>query len=66
MPISASTAFDNMGLPYNISPIITPDGLFNEDLYKAYSPLYMSTTLQLAYVTQFAVITAVVVHTFRK
>ena len=53
-------------MPYNISAVITPDGLFDENLYKAYSPLYMSATLQLAYGTQFAVITAVVVHTFRE
>ncbi|KAM5532784.1 hypothetical protein V8D89_013581 [Ganoderma adspersum] len=63
-PISASTSFDNTGMPYNISAVITPDGLFDETLYKAYSPLFMSATLQLAYGTQFAVITAVVVHTF--
>ncbi len=65
-PISASTSFDNTGMPYNISAVITPDGIFDETLYKAYSPLFMSATLQLAYGTQFAVITAVVVHTFRK
>ena len=53
-------------MPYNISAVITPDGLFDESLYHAYSPLFMSATLQLAYGTQFAVITAVVVHTFRK
>ncbi|TFK93530.1 OPT oligopeptide transporter [Polyporus arcularius HHB13444] len=62
-PISSSGAFDNLGLPYNISAIITPDGLFDEAKYKAYSPLYLSATLQLAYGTQFAVITAVIVHT---
>ena len=55
-----------MGLPYNISAIITPDGLFDEVKYKAYSPLFLSATLQLAYGTQFAVITAVIVHTFRE
>lgn len=65
-PISSAGAFDNMGFPYNISAIITPDGLFDEAKYKAYSPLYLSATLQLAYGTQFAVITAVIVHTFRE
>ena len=53
-------------MPDNISAVITPDGLFDETLYKAYSLPFMSATLQLAYGIQFAVITTVVVHTFRK
>ena len=65
-PISSAGAFDNLGLPYNISAVITPEGLFDEEMYRAYSPLFMSATLMLAYGTQFAVITAVVVHTFCK
>lgn len=65
-PISAANAFDNLGMPYNISAVITPDGLFDEEKYRAYSPLFMSATLMLAYGTQFAVITAVIVHTFRE
>ena len=64
-PISSSGAFDNLGLPYNISAVVTPDGLFDEEAYRAYSPMFMSATLMLAYGTQFAVITAVIVHTFR-
>ncbi|KAI0762717.1 OPT oligopeptide transporter [Fomes fomentarius] len=63
-PISSAGAFDRTGAPYDISAVITPDGFFDEEKYKAYSPLYMSATLMLAYGTQFAVITAVVVHTF--
>ena len=62
-PISSAGAFDNLGMPYNISAVITPDGLFDEEKYRAYSPLFMSATLMLAYGTQFAVITAVIVHT---
>ncbi|KAI0757331.1 OPT oligopeptide transporter [Daedaleopsis nitida] len=63
-PISSAGAFDNTGAPYNISAVITPEGLFDAEKYKAYSPLYMSVTLMLAYGTQFAVITAIIVHTF--
>ncbi|OSD05888.1 OPT oligopeptide transporter [Trametes coccinea BRFM310] len=64
MPISVSSAFDRFGMPYNITAVLDDSGLFNEDAYKAYSPLFMPVNLQLAYATQFALITAVVVHTF--
>ncbi|KAI0662504.1 OPT oligopeptide transporter [Cubamyces menziesii] len=64
MPISTSTAFDNTGMPYDITAVVDENGLFSEEKYRAYSPLYMPVNLQLAYGTQFALITAVVVHTF--
>ena len=66
LPISSAGAFDNTGAPYDISRVVTPEGFFDEEKYRAYSPLYMSATLMLAYGTQLAVITAVIVHTFRK
>ena len=66
MPISTSTAFDNTGMPYDITAVVDENGLFSEEKYRAYSPLYMPVNLQLAYGTQFALITAVVVHTFRE
>lgn len=65
-PISTSSAFDNMGMPYDITAVVDENGFFDVEKYKAYSPLFMPVNLQLAYGTQFAMITAVVVHTFRK
>ncbi|KAI0374504.1 OPT oligopeptide transporter [Pilatotrama ljubarskyi] len=64
MPISTSVAFDRTGMPYDITAVVDDNGFFDAEKYKAYSPLFMPTTLQLAYGTQFAMITAVVVHTF--
>ncbi|OBZ80073.1 Glutathione transporter 1 [Grifola frondosa] len=63
MPVSSAGAYDNTQLSYNISAVIT-DGVFDDEKYKAYSPIYLSTTFLLAYGTQFAALTAVVVHTF--
>ncbi|EIW64935.1 OPT oligopeptide transporter [Trametes versicolor FP-101664 SS1] len=63
-PISTSSAFDNMGMPYDITAVVDENGFFDVEKYKAYSPLFMPVNLQLAYGTQFAMITAVVVHTF--
>lgn len=58
-------AFDNTGAPYQVSAILT-DGVFNETLYAAYSPLYLPSTFILSYGAQFASLTAILVHVFRK
>ncbi|KAF9817514.1 hypothetical protein IEO21_03365 [Rhodonia placenta] len=63
MPISSPGSYDNTGAQYNISNIIT-NGQFDEEKYKAYSPLFLPATFAIAYGVQFAAITAVVVHTF--
>ncbi len=55
-----------MGMPYDITAVVDENGFFDVEKYKVYSPLFMPVNLQLAYGTQFAMITAVVVHTFRK
>lgn len=65
-PISTSGAYDNTGMPYNISAVLDDQGLFDVEKYKSYSPLFMPVTLQLAYGVQFAMITAIAVHTYRK
>lgn len=65
MPISSPGSYDNTGAQYNISNIIT-NGQFDEEKYKAYSPLFLPATFAIAYGVQFAAITAVVVHTFRE
>ncbi|TFY71142.1 hypothetical protein EVG20_g1878 [Dentipellis fragilis] len=63
MPISTPQSFDNTGMPYNVTNIIT-DGVFDQEKYKQYSPMYLSITFAVTYGTVFASYTAVVVHTF--
>ncbi|KAF8898456.1 OPT oligopeptide transporter [Infundibulicybe gibba] len=62
-PMSAYTSWDNTASPYSPTAIIT-NGVFDVEKYKAYSPLYMSVTLILAYGISFASFAAVFVHTF--
>ncbi|EJT97990.1 OPT oligopeptide transporter [Dacryopinax primogenitus] len=62
LPISSVYAFDNTGSTY-IPEAITVNGVFNETMYEAYSPRYMSVTFALDYGLSFALITAVIVHT---
>ncbi|PFH50769.1 hypothetical protein AMATHDRAFT_3624 [Amanita thiersii Skay4041] len=63
-PVSAFTSWDNTGQPYDASKIIGTDGLFNQQAYSEYSPLFMSITLVLAYAVAFAAFSSVFVHTF--
>lgn len=63
--MSADIAFDNTGLEYNPLAIIQ-NGTFNEQLYQAYSPVFIPITFALAYGLSFASMTAVLVHTFRE
>ena len=65
LPISTYYAFDNFGMPYNASLVMT-DGLFDVEKYRAYSPLFVSATLAIEYGLAFACFSAVMMHTFRK
>lgn len=65
MPISATIPFDNTGLPYDVSLIIT-NGTFDQAKYEAYSPLFLTTTNSLTYAVTFAIFPAACVHTFRE
>ncbi|KAF4623976.1 hypothetical protein D9613_001694 [Agrocybe pediades] len=62
-PISAPINFDNQGSIYAAANILT-DGVFDQEKYSAYSPVFLPTTLALAYGIAFAAFTAVFVHTF--
>jgi hypothetical protein len=62
-PISTYRAFDNTGLRYDPTAIVT-DSLFDVEKYRAYSPVYISATLCVAYAVSFAAFPAVFVHTF--
>jgi OPT family small oligopeptide transporter len=69
MPISSRGSFDNTGAAYNVSAIINADASLNLAAYKAYSPVFLSTTFAIAYGLSFASITATLTHTllyFRK
>ncbi|KAK2462009.1 hypothetical protein APHAL10511_006472 [Amanita phalloides] len=63
-PLSGYTTFNNIGAPYNASAIISPNGVFSEQAYTRYSPLFMPLTLVIAYGLSFAAFTSVLVHTF--
>jgi hypothetical protein len=61
--MSSHQAFSNTGLPYDPTAIIT-NGQFDAEKYRAYSPLFISTTAQISYAMSFAGFTAIIVHTF--
>ena len=46
-----------------MSKILTPEATLDEVAYKAYSPLYMSTTFGFSYALSFGGLTAVLSHT---
>ncbi|KAI0041118.1 OPT oligopeptide transporter [Auriscalpium vulgare] len=63
LPLSAPLGFDNTGLPYDPSAVVT-DGRFDQAKYARYSPMYLPMTFAITYGTCFATYTAVIVHTF--
>ncbi|KAG9026338.1 hypothetical protein FRB95_008983 [Tulasnella sp. JGI-2019a] len=63
LPMSSSMSFDNLGHTYNASRVVV-DGTFQPDLYKAYSPLYISITFAISYGLSFGTLTATIVHTW--
>ncbi|KDQ58270.1 hypothetical protein JAAARDRAFT_57989 [Jaapia argillacea MUCL 33604] len=64
MPISSRGSYDNTGATYNVSRILNPDATLNLAQYKAYSPLFLSTTFAISYGLSFASITATLMHAF--
>jgi hypothetical protein len=62
MPISGYTAFDNKGLPYDAHAIFT-NGSFDVEKYKAYSPLFLSTTFTMSIGASCALFTTLIIHT---
>ncbi|KAL8725877.1 MAG: hypothetical protein Q9166_007074 [cf. Caloplaca sp. 2 TL-2023] len=63
LPILSSSVFDNAGKPYDVNRILTPDYLFDQRRYEAYSKVYLPITYALAYGVQFAGLSALVTHT---
>lgn len=64
LPISDSSTYDNTGSPYNVTRVITKDFTLSEEAYKAYSPLFLSTTFALTYGLSFAAIASLIVYTY--
>jgi OPT family small oligopeptide transporter len=64
LPMSDSNTYDNMGLPYNTSRILTPEFTLNEEAFKEYSPLFISTTFAMSYGLSFAAISSLIVYTY--
>ncbi|KAK8020304.1 small oligopeptide transporter [Apiospora arundinis] len=64
LPMSDASTYDNTGAPYNTTRILTKDFVLDEEAYKAYSPLFISTTFAIAYGLSFAAITSLIVYTF--
>lgn len=62
MVVQSSSAFDNTGAVYDVSKILTEDLVFDEQKYREYSPLYLSTQFAIAYGLSFAAVAAVIVH----
>ncbi|RCK59579.1 Sexual differentiation process protein isp4 [Candida viswanathii] len=64
LPISSSGSYDRFQQSYNVSRIINSETLtFNEQAYKEYSPLFLSTTFAISYGLSFASILATITHT---
>lgn len=63
MPILSSAVFDNTGKPYDVTKVLTPNFLFDQEAYEKYSPVYLPITYVLSYAVQFASLSALVTHT---
>ncbi|KFZ08867.1 hypothetical protein V502_09095 [Pseudogymnoascus sp. VKM F-4520 (FW-2644)] len=63
LPMSSTDIFDNSGKTYNVSRVVI-DGVFDPELYKTYSPPFLTTTYAIAYGLSFAVLTASPVYVF--
>ena len=64
IPINTNIVFDNTGTRYQVLKIVDENGLFDEDAYKAYSPLYLSAGNAFLYGMFFAVYTSTITHTY--
>lgn len=62
LPISSTHSFDNTGQSYDVTRIINDDAAFDLEKYKAYSPLFLSSTFALSYGLSFASITGTNPH----
>lgn len=64
LPMSDSATYDNTGSSYNVTRILTPEFRLDLAAYKAYSPLFLSTTFAMSYGLSFAAIASLIVYTY--
>ena len=64
LPMLSSHAFDNTGVPYNITQILTPNNTLDVTKYREYSPLFLPIVFAIAYGLSFASVTATLSHAF--
>ncbi|KAK6079890.1 Sexual differentiation process protein isp4-like protein 2 [Seiridium cupressi] len=64
LPMSDSSTYDNTGSTYNTTRILTPELTLDEEAYKSYSPLFISTTFAMSYGLSFAAISSLIVYTY--
>lgn len=64
LPMSDSGTYDNTGSSYNVSRILSPEFTLDQEAYKNYSPLFISTTFALSYGLSFAAIASLIVYTY--
>lgn len=64
LPMSDSSTYDNTGSTYNVSRILTPEFTLNDQAYREYSPLFISTTFAMSYGLSFAAIASLIVYTY--
>jgi hypothetical protein len=62
--MSDSNTYDNLGNRYDTSRILTADFTLDEEAYKNYSPLFISTTFAMSYGLSFAAISSLIVYTY--
>ncbi|OQD89817.1 hypothetical protein PENANT_c002G02073 [Penicillium antarcticum] len=62
LPINTSSTYDNTQNSYNVTKILGSGFSFNEEKYKAYSPMFLAPTFALNYGLSFAALTAAIVH----
>lgn len=62
LPLLSSSTFDNTAHSYNASRVLSADLVFDEEAYKAYSPLMIPFSYTMSYALNFAAVTAVFVH----
>ncbi|KAH8651252.1 OPT family small oligopeptide transporter [Xylariales sp. PMI_506] len=64
LPMSDSSTYDNTGSSYNVTRVLTSDFTLDEEAYKNYSPLFLSTTFAMSYGLSFAAISSLIVYTY--
>ncbi|RAH43933.1 small oligopeptide transporter, OPT family [Aspergillus brunneoviolaceus CBS 621.78] len=62
LPILNSNTFDNTGKTYNTTRVMNPDGSFNVDAYRDYSPMFLPAGYALTYGIAFANLTGIFFH----